>query len=138
MTQPRFCAGNQALVSHTRVGRPQSTMCFLTSEIETSLRWKIPAASAADAPVPWNTCEKWPASPAPEDAITGIDTAEATDSTRSRSKPCKRATLVSSWGSHRWVQLAALTAEWSCLFVTNSGWRTGSYRCSEMLHGNHH
>lgn len=39
-----------------RVGRLLAAMWCLTSAMETSWRWKMPAARAAEQRVPWNTC----------------------------------------------------------------------------------
>lgn len=70
-----------------RVGMPERLMCCLTASMETSRRWKIPAASAAAAPVDSNTSWKCSGAPAPLEAMTGIVTAEETASTSSKSNP---------------------------------------------------
>ena len=70
-----------------RVGMPAAAMCAFTAAIGTSRRWKMPAASAADARVRANTSEKCSGLPAPDDAMTGIVTASDTAATSSTSKP---------------------------------------------------
>lgn len=72
---------------HMRVGMPAALICALTAAMGTSRRWKMPAASAADARVRANTSEKCSGHPAPEDAMTGIVTAADTAATSSMSKP---------------------------------------------------
>lgn len=73
---------------HTRVGSAFSAMWCFTSLMATSCRWKMPAASAADALVPRNTSVKCEGAPAPLLAMTGMLTAELTASMSGRSKPC--------------------------------------------------
>jgi hypothetical protein len=94
---PRSCA-RMLRGAHTRVGSPCSAM------------WLLPAASAADAWVAWKTSVKWPGAPAPDDAITGMLTADATASTRSRSKPYMAhasclmvAQRARAWGGAQWL-----------------------------------
>ena len=70
-----------------RVLSPASSMPCFTLEISTSCRWKIPAASAAEAPVFSKTSVKCSGAPAPLLAMTGMPTAPVTMSTSSRSKP---------------------------------------------------
>ena len=62
-------------------------MCALTSEMATSPRWKMPAASAAEQLVASNTSVKCSGHPAPEEAMTGMDTASDTSPTSSWSNP---------------------------------------------------
>ena len=66
---------------------PDLVMCALTSSMDTSFLWKIPAASAAAAPVLSKTSLKCSGEPAPLEAITGMVTASDTALTSSRSKP---------------------------------------------------
>jgi hypothetical protein len=72
---------------YSRAGTPLSAMWRLTAAMGTSRRWKIPAASAADALVREKTSVKCSGAPAPLDAMTGMVTALETASTRPMSKP---------------------------------------------------
>ena len=56
------------------VSIPSSRIWSFTASIGTSSLWKIPAAKAASALVFSKTSEKCSTQPAPEDAITGIET----------------------------------------------------------------
>lgn len=58
-----------------RIWKPFSQRCAFTSLIGTSLLWKIPAASTASGFAFWRHSEKCCTHPAPEDAMTGMDTA---------------------------------------------------------------
>ena len=62
-------------------------MCAFTALMGTSRRWKMPAASAAEARVRAKTSEKCSGRPAPDDAMTGMLTAAATAATSSMSNP---------------------------------------------------
>jgi len=70
-----------------RVSIPSSRMCSFTASMGTSSLWKIPAAKAASALVFSKTSEKCSTLPAPEDAITGIETLSRMWLTSSMSKP---------------------------------------------------
>lgn len=68
----------------------------------TSLRWKIPAARAAEAFVFSKTSEKWSTAPAPLLAITGMVTESDISFIRSMSKPFP-------WPAHHKFSLMAST-----------------------------
>ena len=70
-----------------RVSIPFSRICSLTASMGTSSLWKIPAARAASTSVFSKTYEKCSTFPAPEEAMTGMDTASLTCFTSSISKP---------------------------------------------------
>lgn len=76
--------------SSARVGMCAAFMAAFTCAMDTSSRWKMPAARAAEACVAANTSAKCCARPAPDEAMTGTATHWATASTRTASKPSPR------------------------------------------------
>lgn len=52
-----------------RVGMPDAAMCAFTSSMDTSRRWKMPAASAAAAPVRSNTSKQSERAPNQQPAL---------------------------------------------------------------------
>ena len=64
----------QLIIYNYRVSIPSSRICSFTASIGTSSLWNIPSAKAASALVFSKTSEKCSTLPAPEDAITGIET----------------------------------------------------------------
>ena len=66
-----------------RVSNPQFSRCSFTLPMGTSLRWKMPAASSAVGFATRRHSEKWTGAPAPDDAITGMETALTMSATSS-------------------------------------------------------
>ena len=74
-------------ISFYRVSIPLSRICSLTASMGTSSLWKIPAAKAASTSVFSKTSEKCSTFPAPDEAMTGMETLSLMCFTSSMSKP---------------------------------------------------
>ena len=70
-----------------RVSIPRSLICCLTASMATSSLWNIPAAKAASTSVFSKTSLKCSTFPAPEEAMTGMETFSLICFTSSMSKP---------------------------------------------------